>query len=314
MKLSAASRTLRNLGKQGLHRLFEVGQRFGVDVLPRHFYSSIPDLRALKSTEHWRQPFSMIGIEGSAIDRQLAFVEECCPDAVRRRLAQGDIFAHACAENGEEGYGPIEAELLYGFIVEKRPPRVVQIGAGVSTGVIMLAMSEAGYRGEVVCIDPYPTRYLREMAHAGRIELLEQKAQIVALDALTDVGEGGLLFVDSTHTVQPGGEVNRIILEVLPRLATGSYVHFHDIYFPYDYPRDILDATFFPAETTLLHAFLTHNARCAMRVSMSMLHYAAPAELSRLLPNYHPAPQDLGLRRKGSGGHFPSSTYLEMMR
>jgi hypothetical protein len=162
-----------------------------------------------------------------------------------------------------------------------------------------------------VCVDPFPTDYLRAAAARGRVRLVTEPAQAVDTALLTDVPGGGLLFVDSTHAVKPGSEVNRIILDVLPRLPAGAFVHFHDIYFPYDYMRQQLTHNFFWSESTLLHAFLIHNVRYRIAASLSMLHYAAPDRLAQLLPGYEPAANDDGLEVPGAAGHFPSATYLE---
>jgi hypothetical protein len=163
-----------------------------------------------------------------------------------------------------------------------------------------------------VAVDPYPTPFLRRAAQEGRIRLVAEPAQAVAMDELLALPEGGLFFVDSTHTVQPGGEVNRIILEVLPRLPAGTHVHFHDIYFPYDYSTGVLHELFFHAESTLLHALLVHNARLSITASLSMLHHGRPADLQRYLPRYEPRPCTLGIAAPGAPGHFPSSTYLRV--
>jgi len=115
--------------------------------------------------------------------------------------------------------------------------------------------------------------------------------------------------VDSSHTLGPAGEVSRIVLEMLPRLKASSWVHFHDIKFPYDYDRHILDsALFFSHESALLHAFLVYNNRFRILASLSMLHYIRPETLVKYLPNYKPARNDEGLNN--DGGHFPSSIYL----
>ncbi len=309
-------RRLRELGKASLHRVFEAGQRLGVDVLPRSFYSSIPDVAALRSSDAWRRPLSMVGVAGADLDEQLAFVAACCPEPLRARTAQGDIAAHAWRENGEPGFGVVEADFLHCFIASKRPGKVVQIGSGVSTAVILRAAEEAGFPVEVVAIDPYPTPYLRRAAREGRIRLIAEPAQEVAIEELVALsdggGEGGLFFVDSTHTVKPGGEVNRIVLEVVPRLRAGTHVHFHDIYFPYDYSTAVLRELFFHGESTLLHALLVHNERLAISASLSMLHHARPGDLRRYLPRYEPRPGVLGISPAGAPGHFPSSTYLRV--
>jgi hypothetical protein len=305
-------RRIKVLGKQGFRTIFELGQYLGVDILPRHYYSEIPDVSDLRGDGHWKEPRSMIGVTGTAIPDQLRFVCECCPPTVVDRLRSADIHAHGCAANGAPGFGLVEADFLYAFIATHRPQKIVQVGCGVSTAIILLAAAEVGYSPEILCIEPYPTEFLRQADRERRLALIVERAQRVPLELLTGLGTGGLLFVDSTHTVKPGSEVNLLILEVLPRLQCGVSVHFHDIFFPYDYQRGLLtDELFFCNESVLLHAFLTNNPRFTIRASLSMLHYAAPDELREFLPNYQSAGNEHGLNR--SEGHFPASTYLEVV-
>jgi hypothetical protein len=305
-------RRVRDRGKLQLRKLFELGQRAGVDILPRHFYSSVPDIRELRRDTRWKAPHSLVAVPGADVDEQLAELRSWCTGDVRARLERGDVWERACAEHGEPGYGPIDADVLWAFVATRRPARVIQVGAGVSTAVILDASADV----EVVCVDPFPTTYLKDLERSGRIRLVTEPAQYAALDALTDVGENGLLFVDSTHAVRPGSEVNRIILEVLPRLPMGSWAHFHDITLPYNYQRGLLSTElFFSSESALLHAFLVQNEHWRLRVSLSMLHHARHAELEQLVPNYRAEPNDEGLRRdfmREPGTNFPSAAYLSV--
>lgn len=312
--MSSFNRKLRQIRKGASHWLFRTGQHFKLDILPRHFYSSVPDLRELRRDRGWREPRSMIGVNGADVEQQLASAVQFCAAEPRERLRTLDIHQHAVRENGENGYGPIEADFLYCFIASQKPRRIVQVGAGVSTAVILRAAKDAGYAIEITCVDPYPTHYLRRVSHAGRIRLIADRAQAVELSVLTNLREGEMLFVDSTHTVKPGSEVNRIILEVLPRLQKGTFVHFHDIYFPYDYQPSTFEEPFFTQESTLLHAFIAGNPQFLLRVAMSMLHYAKPKQLQALLPRYQPCRHEDGLHIKGEDGHFPSAAYLEVTR
>ncbi len=310
--MASLARKLKDQGKRNLRRVFEVGQRLGVDVLPRHFYSEIPDIRGLKADDRWKGPREMIDVRGTDPAGQLAFVRECCPDPMVVWLRRGAIFEHAREANGAPGFGEVEADFLYAFIRSIRPARVVQVGCGVSTAVILLAAAEGGFPIKLTCVDPYPSAYLRDLDRRGLIELVPERAQDVPLEILTELGNGGLLFVDSSHVVGPGSEVNRIILDVLPRLSKGTWVHFHDIFCPFDYQRGLLDdELFFSNESALLHAFLTGNRRYAIRASLSLLHYADREALRECLPNYRPALDDHGLR--ASEGHFPASTYLQVV-
>jgi predicted O-methyltransferase YrrM len=303
---------LKTAGKRASGRVFQTFQGLGLDVLPRHFYSEIPDIAKLRRSAYWREPYSMIGVNGADVDEHLAFARAVLTDDVRRELAAEDVHAHACAENGEPGYGRVEADVLYGVIRTLRPARIVQIGSGVSTAVILRAAERAGYRPAVVAVDPFPTDYLRRTQAAGKIELIARPVEALGWEPLLALGPGDLFFVDSTHTLGPAGEVTRIILEMLPRLEAGVLAHFHDIYFPYDYPTDILDgALFFSHESPLLHAYLANNPRMTMLASLAMLHHQRAAALAALVASYRPRPMRQGL--SAGSGHFPSSVYLKVL-
>ncbi len=309
-----SKQTLKLTGRRGLRRLFELGQRAGLDLLPRHFYSGIPSIAELRAHRAWRGARGMDAISSSDIASQLSFLRSCCPPRVLEQLPSS-LYDDACADNGAVGFGPIEAQFLYCFIASRRPRRVIQIGCGVSTAVILRACRDVDHAIRLTCVEPSPTGFLIDAATSGRIELVRDKAQNVGLQRLIELGRGDVFFMDSTHTVKPGSEVNRVILEVLPRLAANVYVHFHDVLFPYDYSPTLLDSDlFFWNESVLLQAFLTHNAHCTLRLALSMVHHAAPESLGELLPAYRPARFEEGLMLdKPGSAHFPSSAYLQVL-
>lgn len=287
-----------------------VSQRFGATVLPNHFYSEIPDFNELARSMGWRRPMSMFGIRHPGTGDQL--------DTVRAWMdagkAAGDIagvHGRACEANGEGGFGPMEAQALYGFIVHEKPSKIAQVGCGVSTAIILEAADAAGYKPELTCVEPYPTPLLRRLADEGRIALHSAKAQDMPFDELAALADGGFLFVDSTHTLRPGSEVIVLVSEILPRLSAGTWAHFHDIYFPYDYGPALLDEGVFQfRENTLLYAFLVNNERWHIEVCMSMLHHGERDGLGRIMLGYEPMPMRDGLR--AGPGQFPASTYLRV--
>jgi hypothetical protein len=301
----------KNAVKSGLRGVFDLGQRVGINILPMHFYSSTPGIRALRHSTQWRKPFAMIGVRGAELPQQIEFLEDLCPPTLIAQWPTLDVHCTAYREQGEGGgYGPIEADVLHAFVRRHRPRKIVQVGCGVSTSVILRAASLVDYKPEIICIEPYPSAFLSRAHGGGAISLINEGAETVPLATLTALERGDMLFVDATHTVKPGSEVNRIILDVLPRLDAGVFVHFHDIYFPYDYQRGLLSSElFFSAESTLLHAFLINNSRCRILLSLSMLHYGAPDRMKALFPHYEPQSNVDGLTGPG-GRHFPNATYL----
>jgi hypothetical protein len=302
------ARALKNRGKLLLRSVFELGQRFGFDILPRHFYSEIPNMRVLKSTRQWKAPRSFLGI-ASDIDAQAAWVDQCTK-RFRDSLHGFEIHKTAVAMNGSgEGYGEVEADFLYCFVRENMPAQIVQAGCGVSTAVCLLAAKDAGYSPRIICIEPYPTEFLKRESQSGRIELLTKKLEDVGAECASWLRPGDFFFVDSSHTFGPAGEVNLIILEILPRLVTGTYVHFHDIYFPYDYsPNTLSSALFFWHETALLYAFLLMNDYFEIAASLAMLHHLRLSDLLRFFPAMRPMGFDEGIAVKT--GNFPNSIFL----
>jgi hypothetical protein len=303
-------RSIKTQAKSLLHRVFLLGQRVNVTLLPLHFYSNVPDIRDLSRRQDWRAPRSLLGLERLAIPEQIALLTALF-EAGGAAVAGRDTHADAVSANGsDEGYGVIEADILAAYIAARRPAKVVQIGCGVSTALILDAARIAGYRPDITCIEPYPTTYLSTLARDGRITLVAEPAQLVDFPFFTALAACDLFFVDSTHSVKPGSEVNRIIFEVLPRLQPGVRVHFHDIYLPYDYaPSTLSTDLVFPNETALLYAYLCENPKYRIELCMSMLHYAAPDAIKRLIPKYDPRGGEFGLEGP-SGSHFPSSIFL----
>jgi hypothetical protein len=314
-------RRFKNHATLRLRQFAELAQRFGWNITPEHFYADIPKFRTLRTDPYWRRPLPVDAIRGSALESQTRVAESwMAPYA--EDLKDTDVYREACRKNGEAGYGPMECQLLHAFVRHHRPPKIVQVGCGVSTAVILQAAErEQGYTPEIVCVEPFPTPMLQEEDRAGRIRLVREGAQKVDLNVLTDLPEGGLLFIDSTHTTHVGSEVNRLILEALPALAPGVHAHFHDIFIPYDYhPAIMTDLLFFGRESTLLHAFLLHNERFEIEVSQYMLNVFAQDTMTRLFPGYRPRPLKDGVfatkeptygEQTPQKGYYPSAIYIK---
>src|SRR5262245_44473941 len=180
-------RMFRERIKDLLHGVFRLGQRVGLDILPRHFYSSIPSLRELSAHDGWKVPSAMAGVAGTDTTAQLDFLSDCCKSL---DLPRYSVHTRACERNGEEGYGFIESDVLFAFITRHLPGRIIQVGAGVSTAIILHAAEVAGYKPEIICIDPYPTRFLTRCAANGAIRLIARRVQDIDMSQLTALNPG----------------------------------------------------------------------------------------------------------------------------
>ena len=87
-----------------------------------------------------------------------------------------------------------------------------------------------------------------------------EKIQDTPLSVFDALGDGDVLFVDTSHTVKTGGDVAWIFEEILPRLAPGVVVHIHDVFLPGDYPQPWVLEGWGWNEVYLVHAFLAFNS------------------------------------------------------
>jgi predicted O-methyltransferase YrrM len=308
---------LRSLLKQFSFQAHKVALRAGVFVVPVHYYASVSSILELERTrQRWAKKSLLPGVATTLEDQVAALKRICVP--FQREYAGNEAYRHAIEHEFGPGYGYIEAQALWAVVRYCRPKRIIEIGSGVSTYCMLKALEnnidQSTDSALITCIEPYPSSSLRRLSH---VDLIEEDVQSVALERFLDLSAGDLLFIDSSHTVRPGSDVNYLILEVLPRLAAGVIVHFHDIYLPYDYQRDVLQTYFQWMETSLLRAYLIHNQKTRILFCLSQLHYDRPRDLKEVFPEYVPARDDDGMaasvQSTGEGGHFPASIYIEML-
>jgi predicted O-methyltransferase YrrM len=127
----------------------------------------------------------------------------------------------------------LDAAAAYAIVRRERPQRIVEIGSGHSTRFMAQAVQDGELSTRITCIDPEPRATLSKLDVAHRQALLRD-ADPAVFEALAP---GDILFIDSSHIAMPGTDVDRLFLDVLPRLASGTLIHIHDITLPYGYPE-----------------------------------------------------------------------------
>jgi hypothetical protein len=86
-----------------------------------------------------------------------------------------------------------------------------------------------------VSIDPSPRREVQSVAN----QVIRKRLEDVPSSELQDVLHANdILFIDSSHEIRSGNDVVNLFLNVLPNLRSGVVVHIHDIFLPFEYPRE----------------------------------------------------------------------------
>jgi hypothetical protein len=127
----------------------------------------------------------------------------------------------------------LDAAAAYAMVHRARPARIVEVGSGHSTRFLARAIADAGLATELVCIDPAPRAPLRDLP----VRWIEAVVQQTAESWFTALQPNDVLFIDSSHILMPGTDVDWLLNRILPSLAPAVLVHFHDVFLPDPYPE-----------------------------------------------------------------------------
>lgn len=242
------------------------GTHVGSPVLafapPGHYYSPIPSTKdvARYAVEKWfQEPEAIAGVDFNAAG-QLRMLETLGP--LTRDLAFADDAGGATRYWWDnDGFSPGDATVLAAMLMHYRPQRVLEIGAGYSTAVMLDVVERHLERPpQITCVDPEPGR-LRSVLRGDEAHLTihETIMQDLPRELFTALAANDILFIDSSHVLKLGSDVSILFLEILPRLAPGVVVHVHDIATSFEYPLEWYEEGRAWNEAPALRAFLAFN-------------------------------------------------------
>lgn len=185
-------------------------------------------------------------------------------------------------------YGSHDAIILYCFLRKALPKRVIEIGSGYSSCVI-LDTNELFLENRISCtlIEPHPQllESLTTEEDRSRVRVIQERVQDLGLNLFQSLEADDILLVDSSHVAKVDSDVNFIFFEVLPQLRSGVYVHFHDVRFPFEYWKEWIYAGRAWNEAYLLRAFLQYNNAFKIQYFCSFLAEFHRNELAQAMPD-----------------------------
>jgi hypothetical protein len=219
------------------------------------------------------------------LDAQRAFLRETPSyaaelSALPYERPEGDTTAFYW---GNDQFSHSDASLYYAILRRFRPGRIVEVGAGHSTKLAARAVRGNG-SGRILCIDPHAPEWLARLD--APVEVQANPVQETPDETFLGLVSGDVLFIDGSHIVKTGSDVNHLFLRILPRLPKGVIVHVHDICLPFEYPRYWSEeALCYWNEQYVLAALLANSTKYEILVGV---HYLQRADVSSLGP-YVPA-------------------------
>jgi hypothetical protein len=228
---------------------------------PGHYYSPVVSQDDLKSrqSEIWKDR-CLRGIDLRE-EAQNEFLQRLQKMAPRFPFSALPIKSNRYYwENSSFGYS--DALVLYCMLSRFHPEKVVEVGSGYSSALILDWTDRNNLNTLLTFIDPDMSRLhgLILPQDIYRMALYQKIVQQVPRTVFTELGEGDILFIDSSHVLKPGSDVGYLLTEILPELKKGVVVHFHDIHYPFNYPKDwVLQKRLNWNEVYAVHNFLLFN-------------------------------------------------------
>jgi predicted O-methyltransferase YrrM len=239
------------------HRLF---------MPPGHFYSPVVDAEKLAESFPRKRPAPPEKLAGITIDigaMTQFWSSKLAPLLKTSALPEEADGTHRYHfTNPAYSYG--DGSILRAMILLHRPRRIVEVGSGWSSACMLdTAYDEAKLDTKITFVEPYPA-LLRSMLRPqdeAQVTIHACGVQQAPLEIFDELEENDILFIDSTHVVKTGSDVVYELAEVLPRLKPGVLVHFHDIFYPFEYSYQwVVEQNRSWNEIYALRSFLAFNS------------------------------------------------------
>jgi predicted O-methyltransferase YrrM len=274
-------------------RSFRFWERLGFHISPINFDEPIPDTRTLKD-DLWQKQSELVGIninEKGQIDLLSLFSSRFKKEYESLPRDQTPIPYQYYVRN--RCFGTVDGEILYCMIRYFKPRKIIEVGSGYSTYLSAQALLENRGENNVECeltaIDPYPNDVLKA-GFRGLSKLMPTQVQDIPLSEFDKLNENDILFIDSSHVLKIGSDVQYEYLEIMPRLKKGVIIHIHDIILPAEYFKRWITKDFmFFNEQYLLQAFLAFNNSFEVQWAASYMHLKHSDKLEAAFSSYKSA-------------------------
>jgi hypothetical protein len=191
-----------------------------------------------------------------------------------------------CTGNGH--FGHADAALLFAMLLEYKPSRLIELGCGFSS-LLVMDVNDSFLDGNlnVTLVDPRPDGVLSLLTPLDPYQERVQgrRAQEVPTEAFQQLRRGDVLSLETSHVAKTGSDVCDILFRILPSLAPGVLVHVHDVFYPFEYPEAwVVQDNRSWSEAYLLRAFLQYNSAFRVLFFNDLMARKYTAQMSAAFP------------------------------
>ncbi len=197
-------------------------------------------------------------------------------------------------------YSYTDAIILYSLIRHFEPKHIIEIGSGFSSA-LMLDVNQLFFKNKIntTFIDPNPERLYSILNTTDEnLNIIAEEVQSINPLYFKQLEAGDILFVDSSHISKTGSDLNFVLFEIIPILESGVIIHFHDIFYPFEYPKTWVYEGRNWNENYLLKAFLMGNNEFEILFFSHYMHEHFPAAFKFMPLCYKNPGGNLWLKKK----------------
>ena len=253
---------------------------------PGHFYSPITDVDEIKKDEKriWNElPLQELKEINLNIVYQREFLKKI--ETFYSSLPFQKTKTHNLRYYFENEYfSYTDAIFLFGMINQIKPKRIIEVGSGFSSA-LMLDTNSLFFDNEIELnfVEPYPDR-LKSLTFdvEKNCKIIQRRVQEIDVDFFCQLEKGDILFIDSSHISKCGSDLNYLLFTVLPNLQKGVFIHFHDVFYPFEYPKEWVYGGRNWNENYLIRAFLMNNENYSICLFSHYLHLHFPELFAKM--------------------------------
>lgn len=205
------------------------------------------------------------------------------------------------SRNGMFGFG--DGFILYSFMRHFKPARIIEVGSGFSSGLMLDVCAELLPHTELTFVDPYSTTILdmvRKKPEASSL-LVREEIQHVSPEKFNKLNANDILFIDTSHVLKTGSDLSTLFFTILPSLKDGVIIHIHDIWYPWEYPEKMIREGRAYNEIYFVRSFLQFNRSFEIMFFSSYLQSSRPDFIRENMPEFHKySGQSLWIRKRNS--------------
>lgn len=262
-----------------------------------HFYSPIVSKNELQEFHNqiWEEEKNT-SIEGIDLntDKQLALLSEFSKYYSELPFEENKSEKYRYYFNNK-AYNYTDGIMLYSFMRHFQPKRIIEIGSGFSSAMMLDTKDLFLNDTSLTFIEPYPALLysLFKEKDKQQCKVFDTKVQNVDIEEFKKLEANDILFIDSSHVSKTGSDVNYELFKILPNLKSGVIIHIHDIFYPFEYPEEWVYGGRNWNENYLVRAFLSYNDK------FEILHFAT------FIHKHHKAAfENMPLTYKNKGGNL----------